>query len=354
MTTIRRNFGRQLSLLLVGALLITVLVPPGAVISSQAVAQAGAKTILAFPVEDESEDGSLGEVASRVTSALAFASREGKGVDLEVFSETSPMVRRALADGSLRAAEVQAPKDPIVALTIARAVGVQAAVLMGVQSLKIEGEPRTAEILVMGTEYDVGANVDPDTGAIAAEPTGNTFGISGVAKARGKADADTGLIRLAAKNAAYKIMHVLSGGTAEEYMERGAEPKKRSNLWRWVAIALVAGALVAATSGGDGDKVGPAVDDLIPTQRSARPTTDGIRLTWVRPATTLTIFKYQIQRSADGGVFVRIDNDRVGPTATSFTDYTVSSGTAYVYQIRVLYTNGTQSPWVSFNQIVVP
>ena len=145
----------------------------------------------------------------------------------------------------------------------------------------------------------------------------------------------------------------ISGKSAEEFVERGTQPKKRSNTWRWLAVALVIGALVAVTSGGGDDEPVPA-DETIPTQRSAKATTDGILLTWRAPTTTKIIYKYEIQRSADGGVFVRIDGDKVGPDDTRFTDFDITAGTAYVYQIRVLYTDGYTSQWATFNQVVAP
>jgi hypothetical protein len=356
MTRLRcHRFARSVSFALIGALLFGILAPPGAMVS-RAVAAPDVKTALAFPAVDESEAGDLADVAARVTSALALAGQDVKEVNLEVFSPTSPIVRRALADGSLRTADIEAPKDAGNALIIGQALGVDSVVLLTVESLKITGDPRAAEIAVMGTEYMVSGNVDADTGAIVAEPKGNTFGVSGTAKGRkGAAGDDEALTRLAAKDAAFKILHVLSGKSAEEYVELGgAQPKKRSNLWRWVAIAIVVGALTAATISSSNDKTGPPVDDTIPTRRSARATADGIQLTWAAPSSAKLIFKYQIQRSADGGVFVRIDNDMLGPDATVFTDFAIVAGTAYVYQIRVLFTDGTSSPWREFNQVVAP
>jgi len=354
MTRLRcSGLARNVSYTLIAALLFGIIAPSGSIISGRAAAQTGAKTILAFPAVDESEEGNLGDVAARVTSALALAGRDQATVDLEVFSPSSPMVRRALADGSLRAADIDAPKDAANALIIGQAFRVDSVILLSVQSLTLSGDPRSAEIAVMGTEYDVASNVDADTGAIVASPTGNTFGVSGVAKGRQAGGDDTGLIRLAAKNAADKIMHVLSGKSAEEFVERGTQPKKRSNTWRWLAVALVIGALVAVTSGGGDDEPVPA-DETIPTQRSAKATTDGILLTWRAPTTTKIIYKYEIQRSADGGVFVRIDGDKVGPDDTRFTDFDITAGTAYVYQIRVLYTDGYTSQWATFNQVVAP
>jgi hypothetical protein len=348
--------GRSLSFALIATMLFGVLVPRGLVLCPRAAAQTASKTVLAFPAVDESDQGDLEEVAARVSSALALAGQDTKGIDLEVFSPSSPMVRRALADGSLRSADVDAPKDAANALTIGQAFRVDTVVLVAVQSLKIGGDPREAEIAVMGTEYDVAANVDASTGAIVAEPKGNTFGVSGQAKARqAKAGDDAGLTRLAAKNAADKILNVLSGKSAEEFVERGLGPKKRSNAWRWLAVAIIVGALAAATIGSGGNDAGPPADETVPTRCSARATTDGIRLTWAPPTTTAKIiFKYEIQRSADGGVFVRIDNDKLGPSADRFTDFNIVTGTAYVYQIRVLYTDGTSSMWVTFNQVVAP
>jgi hypothetical protein len=357
MTYIRcHTLGRRVSLALIGMLVAGMIAPPGMLIGPRPEAQQGVETVLAFPAVDESEDGNLEEVASRLTSALALAGREIAEVDLEVFSETSPMVRRGIADGALRTADVEGPKDARAALVIGQAFRVDSVVLLAVQGMTASGDPRSVEINVMGTKYEVAPNVDPETGQVVGEPQGNTFGVSGVTKARDRQRADDrALIRLAARNAAYKILHVLAGTSAEAYVEEGAKPRKRSDLWKWVAIALVGLGLIAVTAGGDGDDDGPPADELIPTRLSARATRDGIRLSWVPPSTVAkTIFAYQIQRSAAGSNFVRIDGDNVGPSATAFTDFEISAGTAYVYQIRVLYTDGFTSRWATFVQVVAP
>jgi hypothetical protein len=355
MTYIRcHTFGRRVSLALILPLLASMIAPPGVVIGRRAEAQQGVETVLAFPAVDESDEGNLGEVASRLTSALALAGREIPEVDLEVFSETSPVVRRGLADGVLRAADVEAPKDAPAALTIGHAFRVDTVVLIGVQGMTISGDPRSAEINVIGTRYDVESNIDPQTGAVVAEPQGSTFAVSGESRARERARADERtLIRLAARNAAYKILHVLAGKTAQAYVEEGAKPKKRSDLWKWVIAALVGIGLIAVTAGG-GDEEPPPAEQLVPTRLTARPTRDGIRLTWVRPTTTKTIFAYHIQRSANSSNFVRIDDDKVGPDATAFTDFNIVAGTAYVYQIKVLYTEGISSRWATFIQVTAP
>lgn len=349
------TFGRRVSLALIATLLASMIVPPGVVIGPRAEAQQGVETVLAFPAVDESEEGNLAEVASRLTSALALAGGEVPEVDLEVFSETSPMVRRGVADGALRSADVEAPKDAATAVTIGHAFRVDSVVLLAIQGMTKNAEAGSVEINVVGMKYDVEANIDPQTGAVVAEPQGSTFGVSGVgqARVRDRAD-DRTLIRLAARNTAYKVLHVLAGKTAEVYVEEGAKPKKRSDLWKWVIAGIVALGLIAVTAGGDGDDA-PAADQLVPTRLTARPSQDGIRLTWVPPSTmTKTIFAYQIQRSANGSNFIRIDEDKVGPNATAFTDFVIAAGTAYVYQIRVLYTDGVQSRWVTFISVVAP
>ncbi len=198
------------------------------------------------------------------------------------------------------------------------------------------------------------ANTDAESGTVVAEPTGNTFGVSGVGKAKGRSDGDSELLtRAAARDAAYNVMEVLSGVTATEYDLNSNKSKKRSKKWRWAAILLVVGGLVAVTAGGGSNKRQP-VDSRVPTRLSVRATTDGIRLTWVRPLSTDPVFAYQIQRSANGTNFVRIDDDKAGGDSVQFTDFNINPGTAYVYQIRVLYTSGHTTDWVEFNQIVAP
>ncbi len=356
MTSIRcHSFGRRLSFTLIGALLISIVAPHGAVFVSPAEADGVVKTVLAFPVEDESADGNLGDAAARVTSQIALVGRSVKSIDLEVFSPGSPMVRRGIADGSLRTADIEGPKDEISAIIIGKAFRVDSVVLVSVQDLALGGDPPSAEISLMGTEYDVDSNIDADTGTVVDQPAGNTFGVSGTGKARRRGDADDdALVRSAARDAARSVLQVLTGGSAIDYEMEGTKRKKRSNKWRWVAIGLIVAGLIAVTAGGNDDTGGPTVDQRLPTRLSARATSDGVRLTWVRPITTDPIFAYQIQRSASGANFVRIDGDKAGPDSVQFTDFNVTAGTAYVYQIRVLYTSGVSSPWATFNQIVAP
>ncbi len=340
-------FGRRLSLALIALLLVGMVVPPGTIAVRRAAAEPLAKTVLALPVTDESDQKNLAEAVDRLTSALALAGQEVPEVDLEVFSDNSPTVRRALADGALRQADLEAPKDATTALIIGKALRVDSVVLVSVQSLTFSGKTRQAEIAVTGTEYRVSANVDPDTGQIAAEPKGAAFGVSGVAKSPGKKSQDQpALVRAAAMNAAYKVLSVLAGKSAEVYAERGAAPKKKSNAWAWVAVALVAVGLGIVAARGGHETAAPT-NGLVPTRISAQATKGQIRLSWVPPTTTeKTIYKYQVQRSVNGGAFQLVDNNQLGQTATSFTDFGVTAGQAYVYQIHVLYTDGTITDWV--------
>ena len=264
MTTMRcHSLGRRLSLALIGLMLVGIIAPPGVAISTKADAQGNIKTVLAFPAVDESPEGNIGDVAHRLTSRLALAGGEIKELDLEVFSETSPMIRRAVADGALRRADVEGPKDAYAAVLIGRAIGVDSVVLVSVQKVTVGGDPRAAEVSVMGTEYDVAANVD--AGEVVDEPTGNTFGVSGTAKTKDRtAGDDAALTRLAARDAAYKVLSVLSGQSADVFEKEGAKPKKRSNKWKWIAVGLLAIGLIAATSGGSSTPNPVVVDSHLP------------------------------------------------------------------------------------------
>jgi len=351
MTTMRcHSLGRRLSLALIGLMLVGIIAPPGVGISTKADAQENIKTVLAFPAVDESPEGNLGDVAHRLTSRLALAGVEIKQLDLEVFSETSPMVRRSIADGALRRADVEGPKDAYAAVLIGRAIGVDSVVLVSVQKVTVSGDPRAAEVSVMGAEYDVAANVD--AGEVADEPTGNTFGVSGTAKTKDRTAGDDGaLIRLAARDAAYKVLSVLSGQSADVFEKEGAKPKKRSDKWKWIAVGLLAIGLIAATSGGSSAPNPVVVDSHLPTSLTINTNPpDSIRLRWIRPTTADPILNYEIQRSSNNGAFIRIDNASVGATATEFLDVQVTAGTTYVYRMRVLYTTGYRTEWVTFVQ----
>lgn len=94
---------------------------------------------------------------------------------------------------------------------------------------------------------------------------------------------------------------------------------------------------------------------LPPTNLLLSPGTDTISLGWTAPTgTTLTILRYQIERSVDATPFERIDTGNVGFGSTSFKDYnTVSGRHAYQYRMRTLYTNGAVSPYAISGAIFV-
>ncbi len=82
------------------------------------------------------------------------------------------------------------------------------------------------------------------------------------------------------------------------------------------------------------------------TNVAAETTETNIRVTWDPPTgTSLEIEGYEIWRSVDGQHFLTLSTD-VGPDAVGYTDNAMVDGRhTYRYKVRVLYTDGSQSPW---------
>jgi fibronectin type 3 domain-containing protein len=90
-----------------------------------------------------------------------------------------------------------------------------------------------------------------------------------------------------------------------------------------------------------------------PTLTGAENTTSGVEVTWssVKGAT-----KYRVFRKVSGGKWTKVGDT----TATSFTDTTAKSGTAYLYTVRCLsangksYTSSFDSKGVSITYVATP
>ena len=136
------------------------------------------------------------------------------------------------------------------------------------------------------------------------------------------------------------------------------EKKRDDASWRWIlAAALIAGLIIATEDAGKDDAVGPAPDALAPTPLRLEIEPAAIELFWTPPNTTLTILRYDIQRSTDGGATWNPAPGSQGTVLaddTVFADFSVVEGEMYQYRIRVQYATTGPSQWVEFDAVQFP
>jgi len=350
MTRIRSHgWASWLASALILCLMLTMLGPRW---GSRAAAQAQAATrILVFPAIDGTADQSGAEAARLVTQQFSRVTREGGAGEVQVFRTGMPQVRRGVDEGNIGAMDVEAVDkgqvDEEIAVVLGAALDAQTVVLLRIQGVVYSDTPPSCEINLQGQAYDVKANYDPQTRGLVAALKVQTFLATGRSPERpGLQPSQRELLRDAARDAATRAASVLTD-------IKPPPPKaKHPQLGKWLIVGLAALAILFATTGGGGhDQDRNVANELIPTARTMRSDAGFIRLAWVAPITTAhTVFQYQIRRSENGGTAIRVDENLLGPDATVFTDNTITVGRAYFYQIRVLYTDGTTSPWVEFNQ----
>jgi len=292
----------------------------------------------------------LPNAAERTTDALQIAIDDIAGLRAAEFSKTSPLVRRAVKEGQIRSVDVEADvADPVTALKIGYALSADEICLATITSLTVSDDPAQISLLLTGQVYDVDANIDADSGQVVEQLVmSNSFGVSGQSAERANYKGPQSvLLNQAIRAAALKAAQVLAGLPAEETGPQAAG-KKSSKSWKWfLAGLLIAGLAMAANSGTSHAAAGPSPDAVAPTlvSLSMEPTT--IRLEWMAPqGTSLTVLRYQIQRSSDSGQsWSFIDGGFVGPEDTSFGDFNVVDGTTYMYRMRALYTATDPSAW---------
>jgi hypothetical protein len=303
--------------------------------------------VLLFPVADNSGSALVG-LARLAGGALQIAVAAVPGMDATEFGSGSGLVRRALSDGRILQAQAEnGVSDLPEALKVARVLGMDKVLWTQLATVRVaNGQPRTAEAVLTGACYDVKANFDERTQqAVAAPVAEKTFNVTGASA--GRADyqgADRPLVREAIEAAAARAAAVLGGAVPEV-----AAPKAEGRGWRGIGYVLGVGLLVALISGQGGESGGPSAEAAAPTPARVEVQPAAIRLFWSAPSpTTLTLLRYQIQRSKDGGSFVGIDQGNARADLVSFPDYDVAAGHTYAYRIRALYTNSAFSEWRSF------
>lgn len=335
-------------------MMVALLLPVGLVTGASAEGQS--QLLVIFPVLDTS-DGDFANAARQMTDYLQIAIDEIPGMRATEFSRTSPVVRRAVKEGQVRSIDVETKvADPVTALKIGYALGADAVCLATITSITVSDNPRQISVLLAGQLYKVQENIDLASGQVVEELVmSNSFGVSGQSMERANyRGADSILLSQAIRSAASKAAQVLAGAPATTTVGPAGK-KKASKAWKWfIAGLLIAGLAMAANSGTSHSTGGPAPDALAPSpplRVTMEPST--IRLEWQAPqGTSLTVLRYQIQRSTDGGTtWSFIDGGVVGATDTSFGDYHVVDGVTYRYRIRTLYTTTGPSPWVNFTEV---
>ena len=118
---------------------------------------------------------------------------------------------------------------------------------------------------------------------------------------------------------------------------------------------LIAGLALAVNNGNGSAPTGPGADVQAVQYVSLEETQGAITVSWPTPSnTTLTVLRFQIDRSVDGAAFQRIDPGTLGPGTTFYNDYALTSGRhSYKYRVRVVYTSGAVSVYTSSSPHIV-
>ncbi|MFP3902962.1 MAG: hypothetical protein ACLFWB_01850 [Armatimonadota bacterium] len=308
------------------------------------------RTVLLFPVLDESESG-LKSLAGSLTDELQLAIDETTALSCTQFSAHSSLVRRAVAEGRLRQVDVEAAgtASPSMAIFLGNTLGFDKVVVASLQSYEIQEEPRQVKLIAAGQAYDVAENVDEATGDVIEEIiVDKAFGVAGTSAERAAyKGTNAPLTKEAIESAAYKAAMTLAGKAV------GEQPEKReaSDTWKWFLYALAVGLIIIGvnSTSDDGEQApGPAEQPLAVKNLTLQPVQTNLRIHWEAPtATTLKRLHYQVWRNVDGAGFSLLDG-QVDPNATSYTDINLLEGThVYQYQVRVIYTNNEASDFKS-------
>ena len=342
----RRSSHRTISLLLTACMVAVLLLP----VNISSAAQADVKTILVFPVLDESDSG-IERLDYRITSALHMAIDAQRGFAATRFSAHSPLVRRAIGEGQLRQVDVEAGEmaDAGLALFLGGVLEFDYVVIANLKSLEIQDEPYQVKAVLSGQAYQVKGNVDEATGDVVDDDNltvFRAFGVTGTSRTFAHySGSDKPLISEAVKAAASQAARTLAG---EPVGKQPLARRPKSTSWKWLLYALAVGVLVIGISNSSGGKAapGPAEQAKPIANLSLQPLQTNIQLMWDPPTgTTLQILRYEISRQVDSGGFSILPSS-VGPGATGYTDTNTLEGRhAYQYRVRVLYTSGDASEY---------
>ncbi len=323
-------------------------------------AQGQDRLLLLFPVIDESTS-EYADIDVRMTEYLQMSLNQVSGLRVAEFSRSNPLVLRAVEEGQIREVDLQSDvTDAISAIRLGYSLNADEVCLATITSVQVSEDPLQVEVLLNGQCYDVMANINEDTMQVAEQPKpSNSFGVSGTSNVREGYDGSVGpLLREAMKKGAREAAQVLAGETAEEMAQKRDEGDDDTS-WRWIlAAALIAGLIIATEDAGDDEAAGPA-DEAVPPQPLQMKIEPGsaIRLFWEPPNSTLTLLRYDIQRSTDGGATWNPAPGSQGtvlPDDTQFADFDVTAGVSYRYRIRAQFTTSGPSAWAEFDDVDFP
>jgi len=307
-------------------------------------------TLLLFPVNVEAEDAPA-DTSRWATTALQTALDELPGVTCLDFSRSSPLVRRAVAEGRVRTVDVeQRVTDPRLAIAIGNAMGVNMVLLATVQSYKLVPEPAQVELVLSGQLYDVKANFDPDTQEAKPEPqVFRALGVVGRSQPRARYTGPEGvLVREALRDAAYRAAQ-LAGGTPAEKLGAAPAPKK-DKAWRWFLLAaVVVGLAAAANAGTEREPSGPTPAEYKPRNLVAEVQPAGqnsIRLTWLPPIITTNMIGYDLQfavgvRGGTGpsGPYGSVPGGMRPVSPTYYDHLNLDPNKVYYYRLRARFSD---------------
>jgi hypothetical protein len=305
------------------------------------------KSVLVFPVLDESESG-YQDLDTRATSALEIAINGCQAFAASKFTRHSPLVMRAVSEGRLRQVDVEAAEvaSKDLALFLGHELGFDYILIASLQSFEMTTEPRQANVILSGQMYAVRGNVDEATGDAIAEPTVfRAFGVKGTSSPRADYEgSENPLISEALRDAGHKAALSLSGEPLESIPTADKDTKR----WRWIMYALAVGALAIGVNNASSSPAAPGPAEQVRPVANLylQPLQTNLKLTWNEPTgTTLQVLRYEVSRNVDGGSF-SILSSNLGPGSTGFTDISTLSGRhVYQYRVRVLYTDGRASAY---------
>lgn len=314
-----------------------------------------AQRVLLFAVVDNTDAG-IADLSRLATNKLQVALNDLAEVACTEFDSTSPIVQRAISEGRLLPVYARAaPTDPAVAITIGHILGMDAVIIANLQDLQIQQEPRQVQVTLRGQYFLVGPNYDLETDQpVAALEAKLTISVTGLSRILASYEgSNRPLIREALEDAAYKFQQIVAGRSATEFPVGRAQPPEKKNKWKWLGPLLIVGVLALLLGNKGGERVATPEGAVPPTPTSLRVESNAIRLFWNRPpATELTLLKYQIQRSLDGGrTWQYIDQGNCDASRSSWPDFDVTVGNTYQYRIRSVYTNQAWSNWALFTQV---
>ena len=212
-----------------------------------------AKTLLLFPAADDS-NSPVTDLSRRITNAMEISIADTPGFECAEFSATSPMVRRAIAEGRVRAVDADQMRFGVnEAIRIGHALQVDGVVLAYIQSYRVTKDPRKIEIILSGQSYAMGRNWDKDTDdPVAAPVVERAYGVVGVSSVhKDYKGSEYPLMREAVEDAAYKAAESLAGKTVAglPISQTSGQGKSGSN---WALGLLLVGLLAVAVGGSAG------------------------------------------------------------------------------------------------------